>query len=423
VLAERLRPDELRFLTLFSSVSGRFGNRGQADYAAASEALNKLAQALDRAWPARVTAIDWGPWHTTGMASDLIQRQFAERGVELIDVEVGCRMLDEELCRGGQGAPEVLIGGGQVAAPAGLHALLATGAIVRRRGDGVEIERELSLARDTYLGDHRLDGRAVLPFAVATELMAEAAAAAAPGREVVELAGIRLFNGITVGDDAPVAARIVAEAAGDELDVVIAGDGARPRYRARARFAPHPGPAVARHGLDDLAAFPLGVPEAYAAYLFHGPLFRRIVSISGMDERGARAVVRACPPAQCIAGSGAARWWLDPIAMDCALQLQVLWARLNWGVTLLPAQIGAVRRLGPLEGEALQLELRIRPGSQAPLCHADHVFRAPDGTVLGELEDVVGTGSKALNRLAGPPRTGRFAAADAAAPHPTEASP
>src|SRR5581483_2825988 len=45
-LVEALQPDSLRFLAFFSSVSGRFGNRGQADYAAASEMLNKLAQRL-----------------------------------------------------------------------------------------------------------------------------------------------------------------------------------------------------------------------------------------------------------------------------------------------------------------------------------------------------------------------------------------
>ena len=61
-LVRRLRPEGLRFLVLFSSVSGRFGNRGQADYAAASEVLNKLAQELDRRWASRVVAINWGPW-------------------------------------------------------------------------------------------------------------------------------------------------------------------------------------------------------------------------------------------------------------------------------------------------------------------------------------------------------------------------
>jgi hypothetical protein len=119
-----------------------------------------------------------------------------------------------------------------------------------------------------------------------------------------------------------------------------------------------------------------------------------------MDHRGATAIVRATPPAQALRGATGA-WWLDPVTMDCALQLQVIWARLNWGVTLLPARIGAVRPLAPLEGTELRLELRVRPGSRAPMCHADHVFRDANGRVLATLTDVVGTGSKALNRLAG----------------------
>ena len=105
-----------------------------------------------------------------------------------------------------------------------------------------------------------------------------------------------------------------------------------------------------------------------------------------MDERGLRAVLRPTPPARVLAGAGAARWWMDPVTVDCALQLQVIWARLNWGVTLLPAEIGAVRPVAGLAGDAIRLELRVRPDSRAPLCHADHVFTSLDGRLLGTLD-------------------------------------
>ena len=114
VLSRKLRPESLKFLVFFSSVAGRFGNRGQADYAAANEVLNKLAIYLDRAWPGRVVSMNWGPWATTGMVSPEVRRQFAERGVDLIPPSVGRRRLEEELHYGRQGEVEVIIGGGDL---------------------------------------------------------------------------------------------------------------------------------------------------------------------------------------------------------------------------------------------------------------------------------------------------------------------
>ena len=111
ILSRKLRPESLKFLVFFSSVSGRFGNRGQGDYAAANEILNKVAICLDRAWPGRVVAINWGPWDTDGMVSAEVRKQFAERGVELISPAVGLRRLEEELKYGRRGEAEVVIGG------------------------------------------------------------------------------------------------------------------------------------------------------------------------------------------------------------------------------------------------------------------------------------------------------------------------
>nr|MBA3947194.1 SDR family NAD(P)-dependent oxidoreductase [Herpetosiphonaceae bacterium] len=75
-LSRRLQPETLRFLVFFSSVSGRFGNRGQADYAAANEVLNKLAIYLDQRWATHVVAINWGPWEKLGMVSPELQQEF-----------------------------------------------------------------------------------------------------------------------------------------------------------------------------------------------------------------------------------------------------------------------------------------------------------------------------------------------------------
>ena len=409
-LARRLRPDGLRFLVFFGSVSGRFGNRGQADYAAASEVLNKLADELDGRWPGRVVSINWGPWRSSGMVSPEVARQFANRGVTLIPVDTGCRLLDEELRRGRKGETEVLIG---AAAPA-LGPLLTAASGLERSPDGeLAALRAFHLDHDCYLDDHRVDGRPVLPFAVAMELMAEAAAAARPGREVAGLLDIRLLHGVTVDEVDGAAVRIAARRtpSPEEIEVTIATpDGSRAHYRATARLrrpgAPADLPGADGPELGDLAPFPTTVDAAYRELLFHGPIFQGIVEVEGMDERGAVSLLRPSSPQQCVAGAGEAPWLLDPVLLDSALQLQVVWARLHWDVTLLPAEIHAHLRalpateavIGP--GELVRHELRLRPDSERPLCRADHRFYLPDGRLLATLEDVVGVGSAALNRLA-----------------------
>jgi NAD(P)-dependent dehydrogenase (short-subunit alcohol dehydrogenase family) len=404
-LAAALRPDSLRFLVFFGSVSGRFGNRGQADYAAASEVLAKLAQDLDRRWDARVVTIEWGPWLTGGMVTPEVQRRFSARGVELIPPDVGVRRFLAELDRGRKGEAEVVIGGVRDPAPVQASPFLAAGSTVTRGPDGgAVVVRTLDPTQDLYLDDHRLDGTPVFPFAAAMELMAAAATAARPGLEVTGLEHIRVLHGIAI-DGAPPTIRAVAS---PELEVTVSpadGDG-RAHFSAAVRMSadvatPGPGPAP----LSALEPFPLPVEDAYTSYLFHGPLFQGITAIEGMDERGASALLRPSDPRACvrdIAPDAHTGWLLDPVLIDCALQLQVLWGRLRWEVTLLPAQIDHYARFGPVPKRVHVVghEMRVRPGGRPPICIADHWFIGPDGAPVATLTGVQGVGTRALNRLA-----------------------
>lgn len=108
ILAKRLKPADLKFLVFFSSVSGRFGNGGQADYSAANEFLNKLADDLDRKWPGRVVAVNWGAWDA-GMVSDELRKAYASRGLYMIPIPDGVQFLENELRLGNRGEPEVTI--------------------------------------------------------------------------------------------------------------------------------------------------------------------------------------------------------------------------------------------------------------------------------------------------------------------------
>jgi NAD(P)-dependent dehydrogenase (short-subunit alcohol dehydrogenase family) len=118
-LARKLDPSRLKFFALFASITSRYGNRGQADYAAANEVLSKLACHLDREWPGRVVSIAWGPWAQVGMVAEL-EKHLVARGLKLIDPATGAAFAVDEIVYGPKGQPEVLIAGGseQAARPA-----------------------------------------------------------------------------------------------------------------------------------------------------------------------------------------------------------------------------------------------------------------------------------------------------------------
>ncbi len=108
-LARVLRPEQLRFIAFFSSVAARYGCAGGADYAAANEALNKLAWRLDAQWPGRVASIGWGPWAESGMATRYSGKLHGERGFDWLSIDDGCRCFVDELMFGRKGDTEVLI--------------------------------------------------------------------------------------------------------------------------------------------------------------------------------------------------------------------------------------------------------------------------------------------------------------------------
>ncbi|MEY9962731.1 acyl transferase domain-containing protein/NAD(P)H-dependent flavin oxidoreductase YrpB (nitropropane dioxygenase family) [Streptacidiphilus sp. MAP12-16] len=97
-------PGGPRFTVLFGSIAAALGNRGQADYAAANDALEALgARWADRTGH-RALTVHWGPWAPSGghggMVSEELARDYARRGVRLIDPDAGTLALLRELAWG-----------------------------------------------------------------------------------------------------------------------------------------------------------------------------------------------------------------------------------------------------------------------------------------------------------------------------------
>jgi NAD(P)-dependent dehydrogenase (short-subunit alcohol dehydrogenase family) len=109
-LSEKVRFDTLQFMYFFSSVVGRTGNSGQADYVSANEALNKLALNLKTRTTARVASLMWGPWQA-GMAPPELEEVFASHGWSMIQPEDGSLCFLEEISKNCPEQVEVMLVG------------------------------------------------------------------------------------------------------------------------------------------------------------------------------------------------------------------------------------------------------------------------------------------------------------------------
>uniref|UniRef100_A0AAU2VEJ4 SDR family NAD(P)-dependent oxidoreductase n=1 Tax=Streptomyces sp. NBC_00003 TaxID=2903608 RepID=A0AAU2VEJ4_9ACTN len=105
-------PHGPRTAVLFGSVSAVLGNRGQSDYAAANDALAGLGERWARRTGRRALTVHWGPWAPSGvhggMVTPHLAREYARRGVALIDREEGALALLRELAWGDESATSVV---------------------------------------------------------------------------------------------------------------------------------------------------------------------------------------------------------------------------------------------------------------------------------------------------------------------------
>ncbi len=89
--------DNLRFIVLFSSAAGYFGNRGQSDYATANEYLNIFSKWFNHHYPnCNTISINWGAWDG-GMVDPALRKIMRMNGVKLIPLHVGAQYFIDTL--------------------------------------------------------------------------------------------------------------------------------------------------------------------------------------------------------------------------------------------------------------------------------------------------------------------------------------
>ncbi len=326
-LLDATAADDLALLCVFSSVSGRCGNTGQAVYALSNEILAKVCLDLRRRRPGmRVKSLGWGPW-AGGMVTPALAKHFASLGVPLIPLDVGARMMVDELSGARPDAVELVLGGEPRA-----EALRMDGS------DGARVVREIRVdeALRALLAGHAVAGGPVVPMALVAEWFARMARAVRPGFVVRALHGLQVLKGIRLDGDPAVERLVVSAVVGDRVQLMLHDAAGVPRYRAEAEMGVPGAIDVERPAAP---AGPWNRP-IYGGALFHEGRFRVVERVDGIADGALAATLNG------VSTGWPGEWAVDVAALDGALQAALLLTEAEADVASLPTRVETVRLSG-----------------------------------------------------------------------------
>jgi NAD(P)-dependent dehydrogenase (short-subunit alcohol dehydrogenase family) len=386
-LLEATESDPLRHLVLFSSVSARTGNTGQCDYAMANEVLNKMARvaSLQRSG-CRVSSINWGPWDG-GMVTPSLKKAFQGQQIDLIPVETGADLMVAEMKNADPAPVEVLIG-----------SMLETPS-VEDEANGAAMDllerRELDLQRYPVLASHVIGGKPVVPFALIGEWIGHGAVKENPGFTLHGIDDFRLLSGIRIEQEKKLVRLLAGKARknGNGWHVAVelrngvknGKDVIHSRARALLVDRLPDAPTYKGNGKNGSRPYPRDLDAVYGEILFHGDKLRAIQHIKAYSEHGMTARLTGAPkPEAWMQDPIRERWTADPMVLDGAFQMAIVWSFEQTGSVCLPSYARSYRQYRPAFPES---------GVTAVMTVTRHSHRkmVADFTFLDADEQVVAT--------------------------------
>ena len=231
----------------------------------------------------------------------------------------------------------------------------------------------LALTVDDYpfLRSHVLDGKAVLPMAMLVEWLAHGALHGNPGFRFHGFNDLRICKGVVFEQNTPCTLQVLAGQAEKRdsfhlvpVELHSTGKDGRPILHARAEIV-----LASRlpEGIRSITELPITpyTPRNGELYnrerLFHGPDLHGITHVDSCSDKGIAAAVKgAPPPANWIRQPFRSIWLTDPLVIDSAFQLMILWSFERFGAGSLPCFAGRYRQFHetfPREG--VQVVIRV----------------------------------------------------------------
>ena len=396
-LLHSLDNSRLKYLVLFSSAAGFFGNPGQSDYSMANEILNKVAYQFKSRHPdCCVRSFNWGPWDG-GMVSDSLKKLFEERNVQVIPIEGGTKVFVEGFSRYREDSPQVLVG----------SSMGAEGGVLPEGLRTFRVSRNLRPDHNPFLQDHVIGGRPVLPAACVMSWMADGCEQFYPGYRFARCEDYRTLKGIAFDKNA-------AEDYWMEIEEVRKGDSGQIEFGVQVLSRPPRGKA--HHHYSGRILLVSGTPEATdcagfsgdesqgfegaALYqdgtLFHGPTFRVVERVISLSDRGLKMQCRLPVIGKEGQGQFPARGF-NPYAADALFQAMLVWVRRHRDAGSLPSKVATLEHGGSIPMDhAFYVSLEVRNNGRTSLV-ADVTAHDEAGTVYCRMLGAEVTVSKKLN--------------------------
>jgi len=441
------QPENIKHLVLFSSAAGFYGNPGQSDYSIANDILNKTAYRFKAQHPnAQVLSFNWGPWDG-GMVTPELKRMFNARGVYIIPLDAGAKLLVSELSANTNRCAQILVGNDLSSPSASTAAdngeekpveesLLKKSQVSRLLtvNKAARVIKTLQATNNTFLADHVIGKEQVFPTVCAITWMSDAAQSVYPEYVYQGINDYKLFKGVTF-DQVTLAKQESKDFFIDmKVDVNSQVDGGNTLLiDSQISSVNDAGKTVFHYSgqvvLVAQASQPIEVisvitseladklttttaSEAKALYqngtLFHGESLQGITHVIECDEKGLLLACKVPEVAQQKQGdfpiSKSNNSASNIFANDLAYQAMLVWAKRELGLGSLPSSTQAWHVYAQVElGQRFYLQLTVvqssgKGGKRGKLV-ADVNFISEDGLLLAEMKSAKVTASESLNDL------------------------
>ncbi|HCM48550.1 MAG TPA: peptide-binding protein, partial [Colwellia sp.] len=441
------QPENIKHLVLFSSAAGFYGNPGQSDYSIANDILNKTAYRFKAQHPnAQVLSFNWGPWDG-GMVTPALKRMFNARGVYIIPLDAGAKLLVSELSANTNRCAQILVGNdlsspsSPTAADNGQEKPVEESSLKKSQvsrlltiNKAARVIKTLQATNNTFLADHVIGKEQVFPTVCAITWMSDAAQSVYPEYVYQGINDYKLFKGVTF-DQATLAKKKSKDFFIDmKVDIKIQEDGSNTLLiDSQISSVNDAGKTVFHYSgqvvLVAQASQPIEVisvitseladklttttaSEAKALYqngtLFHGESLQGITHVIECDEKGLLLACKVPEVAQQKQGdfpiSTSNNSASNIFANDLAYQAMLVWAKRELGLGSLPSSTQAWHVYAQVElGQRFYLQLTVvqsngKGGKRGKLV-ADVNFISEDGLLLAEMKSAKVTASVSLNDL------------------------